>query len=88
MFQDLNIDSDMLCANENYCVSTYITDFNSFEMISASDVNVQMNNSVIAGVVLLRMVPLCNRNHSVREIQQTILCCNVYTHMYCVLSCF
>jgi len=39
--QDLNIDSDMLDANENYFVGTYITDFNSFEMISASDVNVE-----------------------------------------------
>jgi len=32
MFQDLNIDSDMLDANENYFVSTYITGFNSLEM--------------------------------------------------------
>jgi len=28
MFQDLNIDSDMLDANENYFVSTYLIDFN------------------------------------------------------------
>jgi len=27
MFQDLNIDSDMLDANEHYFVSTYISDF-------------------------------------------------------------
>jgi len=34
MFQDLNIDFDMLDANENYFLSAYITDFNSFEMKS------------------------------------------------------
>jgi len=45
MFQDLNINSDMLNANENYFESTYITDFNSLGMISASDVNAQMNKS-------------------------------------------
>jgi len=28
MFQDLKIDSDMLDANENYFVSTYLSDFN------------------------------------------------------------
>jgi len=32
MFQDLHtIDSDILAANENYFVSAYITDFNSFK---------------------------------------------------------
>jgi len=50
VFQDLNIDSDMLYANTNYFVNTYITDFNSLEMISASGVNAQMNKSAIADV--------------------------------------
>jgi len=62
MFQDLNIDSDMLDAKENYFVSTYITDFNSLEMISACDVNAQMNKSAIADVGDFPLiVPLCNR---------------------------
>jgi len=51
----------MLDVNENYFVSTYITDFNSLEMISESDVNAQMNKSAIADVgdFLLMVVPLC-----------------------------
>jgi len=40
----------MLRANEAYFVSTYITDCNSLEMISSSDVNAQMYKSVIADV--------------------------------------
>jgi len=70
---DLNIDSDMLGANENYFVSTYISDFNSLEMISASDVNARMNKSAFADVGDFPfMVPLCNRNSSAREIYKTI----------------
>jgi len=40
----------MLNANENYFESTYITDFNSLELMSSSDVNAQMNKSTIADV--------------------------------------
>jgi len=38
-------------ANENYFVSTYITDFNSLEMISVSEVNTQMNTRVVQKVL-------------------------------------
>jgi len=40
----------VLDVNENYFVSTYMTDFNSLEMISASDVKAQMNKSAVADV--------------------------------------
>jgi len=40
----------MLNANENYFESTYITDINSFEKISASDVNARMIKSAIVEV--------------------------------------
>jgi len=48
MLQDLNIDFDMMDANENYFFSTI--HFNSLEMISAgswADVNAQMNNRLL-----------------------------------------
>jgi len=55
----LNIDSDILDTNENYFVSTNITDFISLEIISASDV--KMTKSAIADVGdFPLMVPLCN----------------------------
>jgi len=43
MVQNLNIDFVMLNVNKNYFVSIYITDLNSFEMIS--EVNSQMNKT-------------------------------------------
>jgi len=43
MFQDLNIDSDMLDANENYFVSTCHTDFIYRQLLS----KIKMNKSVI-----------------------------------------
>jgi len=41
MFQDLKIDSDMLDANENYFVSTYmyLTDFNYHHLMSKIKIN-------------------------------------------------
>jgi len=39
MFQDLNIDSDMPGANENYFVSTYLTDFNYRHLMSKITIN-------------------------------------------------
>jgi len=59
MFQDLNIDSDILGVNETYFVSKYITDFNSLEMISASDVNAQTNKSTIADVGVFTLCHPC-----------------------------
>jgi len=52
MFQDLNINSDI---------------FNSLEMISASDVNAQMNKSVIADV---GDFPLWNRALCIGTLQR------------------
>jgi len=74
MFHDLNIDSDMLNANENYFVSIFITDFNSFGVISASDVNSQMNKSAITDVgdFPLWNRALRHRNSSAREVHKTI----------------
>jgi len=46
MFQDLKMDSDMLVANENYFVSTYLTDFNYRHLIS----KIKMIKSAIADV--------------------------------------
>jgi len=43
-------ESDMLDATKNCFVSIYITDFNSLEMMSVSDVNAQMNKSANADV--------------------------------------
>jgi len=50
MFHDVNIDSNMLDANGNYFVTTYIINFNSLENMSASDANAQMNKSENADV--------------------------------------
>jgi len=48
MFQDLNIDSEMLDANENYFVSTYITLLIQISFQSASDVNTQRSATRIS----------------------------------------
>jgi len=44
MFQDLKKDSDMLYANENCFVSTYLTDFNYRHLMS----KIKINKSAIA----------------------------------------
>jgi len=46
MFQDLNIYSEMLDANEKYFVSSYLTDFNYRHLMS----KIKINKSVIADV--------------------------------------
>jgi len=48
----------VLDENENYFVSTYITDFNSLEIISESDINAQMNKSAIVDVGDFPLTPV------------------------------